>query len=186
MCDIPSVFDAQHSGIVSRRWLQHKTFCRTASWTVSRTVSRPAHCPACCVGQICKLGGVFCRTLMSHASASNGLSYMKDANQNAQCNRPLSVGETSQPKPTSASPSHSSQAKTDFLYSKPSGRGKIDFLPSKPIRSGQNLLPHSKPFQSGQNQFPPFQAIPVRPKLTSSILGRSRQAKTNFLHSKPF
>jgi hypothetical protein len=41
------------------------------------------------IGQICKLGGVFCRTPMSHASASNGLSYMKDANQNAPCNRPF-------------------------------------------------------------------------------------------------
>jgi hypothetical protein len=26
---------------------------------------------------------------MLHATASNGLSYMKDANQNAPCNRPL-------------------------------------------------------------------------------------------------
>jgi hypothetical protein len=63
-------------------------------------------------------------------------------------------------KLTYSLPSHSSQAKTDFLI--------------------------SKPFQSGQNQLPPFQAIPVRPKLTSSIPGHSRQAKTDFLYSKPF
>jgi hypothetical protein len=45
------------------------------------------------------------------------------------------------PKPTSSILSHSSQAKIDFL--------------------------HSKPFQAGQNGSPPFQAISVRPKLTS-------------------
>jgi hypothetical protein len=47
-------------------------------------------------------------------------------------------------------------------------------------------LPHSRSFQSGQNQLPPFQAIPVRPKPTSSIPSHSSQAKTNFRHSMLF
>jgi hypothetical protein len=50
-------------------------------------LGRPAHSPAHSNGQIYKLGGVFCRTPMSHASASNGLWYMKDANQNAPYNQ---------------------------------------------------------------------------------------------------
>jgi hypothetical protein len=37
-----------------------------------------------------------------------------------------------------------------------------------------------------KNQLPPFQAIPVKPKLTFSIPGHSSQVKTDFLHSKPF
>jgi hypothetical protein len=39
----------------------------------------------------------------------------------------------------------------------------------------------SKPFQSGLNRLPPFQAISVRPKPTSSIPMHSSQAKTDFL-----
>jgi hypothetical protein len=77
------------------------------------------------------------------------------------------------PEPTSDSLTHSSQAKTDLLNSMSSRQVKIYFLPSQP-------------FNSSQNQLPPFQAIPVRPKLTSSIPGYSRQAKTDFLHFKPF
>jgi hypothetical protein len=83
------------------------------------------------------------------------------------------------PKPTSPSPSHLIKAKTDLLHSKPFRQVKIDFLPSKPFQTGQNRLAHSKPFQSGQNQLPPFQAIPVRPKLTSSM-------HSDFLYLKPF
>jgi hypothetical protein len=55
---------------------------------------------------------------------------------------------------------HSSQAKNDFL--------------------------HSKPFQSGQNRLPPFQRLPVGPETTSYIPSLHSQAKTELLHSKPF
>jgi hypothetical protein len=122
----------------------------------------------------------------SHSShAKNNLLYFKPF-QYGQ-NRLLTfLNIPGRPKPTSTSTSHSSHAKTDHLYSKPSGQVKIDFLPSKPFQSGQNRLPHSKPIQSGQNQLPTLQAIPVGQKLTSSIPCHSRQAKTNFRHSKLF
>jgi hypothetical protein len=45
---------------------------------------------------------------------------------------------------------------------------------------------HSKPFQSSQSPFPPFQALPVGPKFTSSFPSRSSRAKTDFFYSKPF
>jgi hypothetical protein len=60
------------------------------------------------------------------------------------------------PKPISSIPSYSSQAKTDFFIPSHSSKAKTDFL-------------HSKSFKSGQNRLPPFQAIPVGPKLTSVI-----------------
>jgi hypothetical protein len=63
------------------------------------------------------------------------------------------------PKPTSFFPSHSSQAKNDFLY--------------------------SKPFQWSQNRILTFQAISGRPKPTSAYLSHSSQAKTDLLHSNP-
>jgi hypothetical protein len=46
--------------------------------------------------------------------------------------------------------------------------------------------PYSKPFHSGQKRLPPFQAILVMPKPTSSISSHSSQTKTDFCHSKPF
>jgi hypothetical protein len=64
------------------------------------------------------------------------------------------------PKSTASIPSHSTQAKTDFL--------------------------HFKPFRSGQNQLPPFQVIPVRPKPTFATESYSSRAKNNFLYFKPF
>jgi hypothetical protein len=56
---------------------------------------------------------------------------------------------------TTGNRSNHSQAKTDFLY-------------SKPFQSGKNQLLNSKPFQSGQKQFHLFHSIPVRPKWASS------------------
>jgi hypothetical protein len=72
------------------------------------------------------------------------------------------------------------------LHSSPS---EIGFL--APFQSGQNRLPYYyKPFQSGQNhRLPLFQAIPVRPKPTSSIPCipfQSGADRTVFLNSKIF
>jgi hypothetical protein len=65
-------------------------------------------------------------------------------------------------------PSHSSTAKTNFLFSKPFQWGQKQLLPSQSIpghfsKSKNNFL-HSQLFQSGQNRLSTFHAIPFRTK----------------------
>jgi hypothetical protein len=90
-------------------------------------------------------------------------------------------------KLTSPIPGHSRQAKTDFLQS---SQAITDFFYSKLFQLGQNqfsqvkAIPghsrqdktdflHSKPFKSGKNQLPTFHAIQVSQKPTFSIQSHS-------------
>jgi hypothetical protein len=93
--------------------------------------------------------------------------------------------------PTSSIASHSSRDKNDFLHStffilSHSSWVKTNFLNSFHYNRAKTDLFYSKPLQSGQKQLPPFQAITVMPKPTSSIPSHYSQAKTDLLNSKPF
>jgi hypothetical protein len=59
----------QYSAVKSVLMSDIKTHTKAGRRTVRLAVLQ--------IGQICKLGGVFCRTPMSHASATNGLPDMK-------------------------------------------------------------------------------------------------------------
>jgi hypothetical protein len=61
----------------------------------------------------------------------------------------------------------------------PCRQAKTDSILSHSSQANTDIL-HSKPFHSGQNQLPPFQAIPVWPKEVSSIPLHSSRAKMGF------
>jgi hypothetical protein len=104
------------------------------------------------------------------------------------------------------------ERKTDFLYASPVKRGQKQLAPIQAIpdrtetisysqqmqvtpngravpsnsRRDKIDFSHKKEFRSGQIWLPPFQAISLRPKPTSSIPSPFSQATTAFLKSKLF